>query len=369
MYASLNKRKENENERDGHLHGQKRYSKIIDWLKRSEAKDIRMEPILRSQVILFDSRKRWGLLFALATISGLFCVPLSSNIFLNGYLGSGFNDVPILEIFLLPLSTLLIITGMYVFNDLMDADLDRANGKTKRPIPSGKVPKSHAIIFIIAINLIGISIPALMGNMVGLLFISFIALIGILYSVPKISLKDKFVIKTLAIAFAMMCALLLGSSKYLDIVLSSGGGSVLVPISAGVIIALMVFVTSPLNDLGDVAGDKEAGRRTIPIVIGSQNTVWLSFTFVLGIAIIAWSIYASEILSYSDNETTRHTLSSGKIVLPLAISFVSILTIIHLLGILKQVDNLNFVRNSVTKKSMPLHMLLQFSLAIGCLLL
>lgn len=369
MYASLNKNKENETGLDGSLHEQKHYSKFTDWLKKLKAKDINMEKILRSQIILFNSRKRWGLLFALATISGLFCVPLSSNLFPNIYLGSGIGYVLTLEIFLLPLSTLLIITGMYVFNDLIDADLDRANGKIKRPLPSGNVPKSHALIFIIVINLAGISIPALMGNMIGLLFTSSIALIGVLYSVPKISLKDKFVIKTLAIAFVMMCALLLGSSMYLDFVFRTGSGNVLVPIFAGVILALMVFVTSPLNDLGDIAGDKEAGRRTIPIVIGRQNTVWLSLAFISVMAIISWSIYASEILSVPDNKITTYTLSIGKLVLPLAISFVSILTIIHLSGILKRMDDQNFVRISVTKKSMPLHVLLQLSLAIGCLLL
>lgn len=39
---------------------------------------------------------------------------------------------------LLPISTLLINTGIYVLNNLFDADLDCINGKTSRPIPSGK---------------------------------------------------------------------------------------------------------------------------------------------------------------------------------------------------------------------------------------
>jgi geranylgeranylglycerol-phosphate geranylgeranyltransferase len=37
-------------------------------------------------------------------------------------------------------------------------------------------------------------------------------------------------------------------------------------------LALMAFVTSPLNDLGDMKGDREAGGRTIPIVLGKKNT-------------------------------------------------------------------------------------------------
>lgn len=43
--------------------------------------------------------------------------------------------------FLLPISILLIITGMNVLNDLFNADLDRINEKIHRPLPSGKVTK------------------------------------------------------------------------------------------------------------------------------------------------------------------------------------------------------------------------------------
>ncbi len=44
----------------------------------------------------------------------------------------------------------------------------------------------------------------------------------------------------------------------------------------------MVYVTSPLNDLGDVSGDKEAGKRKIPIVIGKRSIVTLSILITLG---------------------------------------------------------------------------------------
>ena len=329
--------------------------------------------ILRSQLILFNSRKKWGLLFALATIAGLFCVPLSSDIYSNIYMSSGYKGIlNSISIILLPLSTLLIITGMYVFNDLIDADLDRANGKTRRPIPSGNVPKSHAVTFIVAINLIGISIPLFIGSEIGLLFASLIALIGILYSIPKISLKDKFVIKTLAIAMAMMCSLLLGSSMYLDIIFKTGndGLSPLSPIFSAVIIALMVFVTSPLNDMGDISGDKQGGRRTIPIVIGKRNTVRLSLVIVSAIAGLSWIVStAPEFLTGSNAGIAEYFLSnSSKLILPLAISFVTILTALHLFKVLKNTENQIFVRDSVTKKSIPLHVLLQISLVIGYLL-
>ena len=38
-------------------------------------------------------------------------------------------------------------------------------------------------------------------------------------------------------------------------------------------LGIMVFITSPFNDLGDISGDKATGRKTIPLIIGKENTV------------------------------------------------------------------------------------------------
>jgi geranylgeranylglycerol-phosphate geranylgeranyltransferase len=266
--------------------------------QRAAASGNSIRVILRSQLILFTSRMKWGLLFALATAAGIFCVPIGSNLILSNFSLSLDGIFLILKTVLLPICTLLIITGMYVLNDLIDADLDRMNRKFKRPIPSRKVPKRHALIFVVGMNLIGISIPVLINSTLGILAASTIALIGILYSIPKISLKDKFIIKTIAIPIIMMCSLLLGSGIRLDKYLVIGINGLifdnyhstakmllLLPMFSGIALALMVFVTSPLNDLGDIEGDKASGRRTIPIVIGRENTIKLSVLVALGIAV------------------------------------------------------------------------------------
>ena len=99
---------------------------------------------LWSQVTLFQSRKKWGLLYSLATVAGLFCIPgISGSI-------TSETEIPLLaqRIIPLPFISLLVATGMYILNDLVDADLDKANGK-KRPIPSGVVSKKHAGAFIL----------------------------------------------------------------------------------------------------------------------------------------------------------------------------------------------------------------------------
>jgi geranylgeranylglycerol-phosphate geranylgeranyltransferase len=269
---------------------------------------------------------------------------------------------------------------MYILNDLFDADLDRINGKTNRPIPSGRVSRRQALFFVVLMNIIGLSVPIFANNMTGLALASIIGVIGIMYSLPKISLKDRFVIKTCAIAIAMACSLLLGASMYLDndfwrgITKTSGwmgfqtDGQLLYPVFAAAVLALMVFVTSPLNDLGDIKGDKEAGRKTIPIVLGKRNTVALATLITIGIAVSSWMFYYS-LGTPESLYNSIHSPSRFAIGLPLLISGTCILIVLHLFAVHKRIQDQDYIRQSVGRKSMPLHLLLQISLVVGCFLI
>ena len=93
---------------------------------------------LCSQIILFNSRKKHGLLYSVATAAGVFCIPGILNI-----IGSE-TDIQLLiqRIIPAPFITLMITVGMFILNDLVDADLDKVNLKN-RPIPSGLVSKNR----------------------------------------------------------------------------------------------------------------------------------------------------------------------------------------------------------------------------------
>src|SRR3954468_24777126 len=84
----------------------------------------------RSQAILFNSRKKHGLLYSVATVAGLFCMPGILSV-----MGAE-TDIQLLvqRTIPVPIITLMITVGMYILNDVVDADLDKANSKN-RPIP------------------------------------------------------------------------------------------------------------------------------------------------------------------------------------------------------------------------------------------
>ena len=316
---------------------------------RREAGEKGQVSFVRSQLILFQSRKKFGLLYSLATVAGLFCVP--------GALGAmGMEtSIPALlqQTVPLPLISLLVAVGMYILNDLVDADLDRANGK-KRPIPSGIVSKRQAWGFIMLTNSAAVALALVTLNPVSMILLAPMLAIGIMYSAPKVALMNRFVIKNLSIAiFYMMCALLGMTSIYgADLAFSNPS----VPVHSMAVFGVMIFVGSIVNDLGDVKGDKAEGRRTIPIVMGGERTVKMLMVLLMSMPAISWVLY---VLTDGVGITTAA-----------AISVIAILALTRMTKMqhgLKTMDA-DYMRRQ-HKKWFPLHMVLQTSLAVGVLLI
>ncbi|WP_366933100.1 UbiA family prenyltransferase [Nitrososphaera sp.] len=306
----------------------------------------RQASFIRSQLILLQSRRKWGLVYAFATLAGLFCIP--GGMVAAASLADPF--VLISRTISLPLASFMIIVGMYVLNDLVDTDLDRANHK-KRPIPTGQVTKGQVWAFVGLTNGAGILLAALTLNPVSVVIALSIAVIGIMYSAPKISLKDRFVIKTLAIALAMALCALLGATSTFGLELGSTNS--LLPAYIALMLGTMIFITSPFNDMGDVAGDKAAGRRTIPIVIGKENTVKMAIVLAIGMATTSWLFYALGIAGFAAS---------------IGVSFVSSLAAVNIFKVLNRTDDTEYVRKK-HKLSYPLHVMLQSAIVAGMLLI
>jgi 4-hydroxybenzoate polyprenyltransferase len=301
----------------------------------------------------------------LATVSGLF-VPIA-GVFpsMEDHGVNSFLTTLLLKSAPLFAATFLIITGMYVLNDLVDADLDKSSGK-KRPISSGQVTKAQARIFVIATNAAGIILALITFNLPSIIIALAIVGIGLMYSVPKICLKDRFVLKTASIAAASMLCLMLGSSYAFN---NSGmihntnnynyiGGALSSPILICTYAALMsgsiIFITSLLNDLGDVEGDKAFGRRTIPVVIGKKNTVILTIIIAAAMIVISWvSFYMLP--------------TNIGLICPILVSLVASMASIKMAEILNHLSDHEFIRKQ-HKKSMSWHLMLQSALIVGALL-
>ncbi|MDQ3854224.1 MAG: UbiA family prenyltransferase [Thermoproteota archaeon] len=303
---------------------------------------------LCSQLILFNSRKKYGLLYSVATIAGLFCIPGFLNV-----VGSEIEiQLLIQRIIPAPFITLMIAVGMYILNDLVDADLDKTSLKN-RPIPSGRVSKKQAWAFILLTNggALGILISTLAID--SIIFVIPMILIGILYSTPKkVALMNRFVIKNVAIAlFYMLCGMLgISWSHGIELALNNP----IVAIHAITMSGIMIFVGSTVNDLGDIKGDKAAGRRTIPIVLGGENTIKMLIILLVSMPTISWMLYVIVV---------EHEIINT-IMTPIAVTIVASLALLRMTRIWKVFEDMKLMREQ-HKKWFPLHIVLQSGMIVG----
>jgi geranylgeranylglycerol-phosphate geranylgeranyltransferase len=260
--------------------------------RKQEVKDQSREgtSFVKSQLLLFQSRSKWGMLYSLATATGLFFVPGV----LRAMMSESSFWMVLQNTMLLPLISLLVTVGMFVLNDLVDADLDKVNGK-KRPIPSGMVSKRRAWTFILSTNGMALLLSIVTFNLISILIVSLMLVIGISYSAPKIALMKRFVVKTVTIAVYYCLCSLLGMTSIYGLGLVTNNPFTLIHSLS--MLAIMIFISSTLNDLGDVDGDRAADRRTVPIVIGKGNTIKLSMVLAAAMLPITWALYSLALLA------------------------------------------------------------------------
>jgi 4-hydroxybenzoate polyprenyltransferase len=251
-----------------------------------------------------------------------------------------------------PFITLMIAVGMYILNDLIDANVDSTNLKN-RPIPSGVVSKKQAWTFIMLTN--GAALGILMSTLpiASIMFVMPMMLIGIFYSMPKrIALMNRFVIKNIAIAlFYMLCSMLGITSSYsIELAINNP----IVAIHTITLSGIMIFVGSTINDLGDIKGDKAAGRRTIPIVFGGENTVKILIILLASMPVISWILYSSFVEHYGISTMMP----------PIAVTIVASLALLRMTKIGKVFEDMKLMREQ-HKKWFPLHIVLQSGMVVG----
>jgi geranylgeranylglycerol-phosphate geranylgeranyltransferase len=250
---------------------------------------------------------------------------------------------------MLPFITSMIAVGMYVLNDLVDVDLDRANSKN-RPIPSGLVSRKQAWSFIIMTNGAAIGMSIATFHLASIVLVLLMIILGILYSMTRIALMNRFVLKNIAIAsFYVMCTMLGITSNYgIDFAINKP----IIPIHTIAMSGIMIFACSIINDLGDTKGDKQAGRRTIPIVLGGKKTIDLLIILLLCMPAISWILYAT-FLQYD----------GISIMYPIAVTVVVSVALIRMTIIEKVFAHMELMRKQY-KKWFPLLMVLQLGLVL-----
>ena len=175
---------------------------------------------------------------------------------------------------------LLITAAGNVINDYHDAAIDAIN-RPDRPIPSGEIGRSAALIYAILLFVL--------GNAIGIVYASLpliiIALINsVLLWVYASHLKVMPLLGNLAVSYLAASIFLFGGSL-------QGWEGILanLPISGatfGVILAREL-----IKDAEDMPGDKDQGARTLPILYGLWPTILVAGAAALIGVVITMLLY------------------------------------------------------------------------------
>lgn len=178
----------------------------------------------------------------------------------------------------------LVALCAYIYNDVRDLEADRINSED-RPLPSGRASHRQATLLVVSMGIVALVI-SLSLNFWVLAVTCFGLFLGYAYSTPPLSLKNRFLLKQ--------------TTTSLWASLSSLGGGVAITggqITGANLYAAFVFFVygmafSPVVDIGDMAGDRAGGKRTLPLVKGPGFTIKMASTIMLSFVALTALTYA-----------------------------------------------------------------------------
>ncbi|MBV9453200.1 MAG: UbiA family prenyltransferase [Rubrobacter sp.] len=161
--------------------------------------------------------------------------------------------------------------SVYIFNGVMDVEEDRINGSS-RPVARGKLKIAHATGVtggLAALSVIG---SFGLGSTMVWSVVALLAL-GWLYSGPP------FYLKRSPTGWTIMGIIVAYITYNVGYVANGGGSAVYSLFIFATIMALWLGLVSQTKDLSDIEGDKQAGRRSGPVIWG-ENAARLVYSGV-----------------------------------------------------------------------------------------
>lgn len=167
--------------------------------------------------------------------------------------------------------------AIYLLNGVGDVIEDRENGSI-RPIARGALPVGYAKAVVVTLSAAAAGVAALISPAVCLLVVAHLA-VGIAYSTGPRPLKC-----TIPGFFGAVVAL--GGLTYLAGWYASGATEVGAPLLLfGGAMSLWMAFGGATKDLSDTEGDRIAGRRTLPVVLGDRAA---RLAMAIGASVVGW---------------------------------------------------------------------------------
>jgi geranylgeranylglycerol-phosphate geranylgeranyltransferase len=237
-------------------------------------------------------------------------------------------------------SCYFLALATYIYNDVTDFEVDRVN-KTNRPSVTGNASRKQlsGLVFV----LFGLSLALAASINIQTLLIALLCVaLGATYSHPRFNLKERFPLKTVTTAAGAALSSLLGGAAATHISFPI--------VYAALSFFLFFFVLGPLGDIGDLKGDRAAGRRTFPIALGTRKTLIIMFSVpvILFLLIITQQFY--KVATFQNGSFGVYMIVGTCLVAMTMIVKIS-----------KKIEDVGWIRGRVRPVMRLLHALLQIS--------
>ena len=207
-----------------------------------------------------------------------------------------------LQFMILVLSTVLITAAGYVINDYFDVQTDRLN-KPGRIIVGKEISRRTAITWHIVLNLIGIALGTYVALVIGIpiLSLTFVLTSGVLWFYST-TYKRQLLVGNLIVALLTALVPLIIVIFELPILnkvfhfrLEAEAQNLNIifywVLGFGFFAFILTLIREIIKDIEDFEGDKAFGRNTLPIVMGTQKTVYVITVFIIFTIISLLFIY------------------------------------------------------------------------------
>lgn len=190
--------------------------------------------------------------------------------FVCGAVASGATTWSLADIGLVILGIVMagpILCGFsQVINDYFDQDIDAVN-EPYRLVPSGLVSTTQIFVTLLVLLVAGLFVSSYL-NLRVMYFVIAGQVLAVLYSAPPVRAKQNGWVGNAMAAFS-----------YEGLAWMAGHAAFATLTWPSVLIALLYSLGAhgimSINDYKSMAGDKEGGLRTIPVLYGPQKAAWM----------------------------------------------------------------------------------------------
>lgn len=199
--------------------------------------------------------------------------------------------------------------AIYLLNGVADVVEDRENGSV-RPVARGILPVDFAKSVVVGLSAAAIGFAALISPVVCLLVALHLAA-GIAYSTGPRPLKGN-------VPGFFGAVVALGGLTYLCGWYASGATEIGAPLLLfGGAMSLWMGFGGATKDLSDVAGDRLAGRRTLPVVLGDRAA---RIAMAIGASAVGWGFLLAAVRWAPSVAPVGFVVCAGSVALAVVVS-------------------------------------------------